>query len=147
MSEHFLMKGNEAVAEAAIRAGCRCYFGYPITPQTEIAAYMSKHMKQSGGVFLQAESKWQQLTLVLGAACSSRARAMTLLVLPISLVRLISPILPALICLDQRSSVLQRCRSGAAIRPPRLMIAEQRQRIGARDLFNGICSLHHPGKR
>ena len=45
MSERFLMKGNEAVAEAAIRAGCRCYFGYPITPQTEIAAYMSKHMK------------------------------------------------------------------------------------------------------
>ena len=76
MSERFLMKGNEAVAEAAIRAGCRCYFGYPITPQTEIAAYMSKHMKQSGGVFLQAESEIAAINMVLGAAAVG-ARAMT----------------------------------------------------------------------
>ena len=50
------MKGNEALAEAAIRAGCRCYFGYPITPQTEIAAYMAKRMPKEGRVFLQAEA-------------------------------------------------------------------------------------------
>ena len=52
MSEKVLMKGNEAIAEAAIRAGCRHYFGYPITPQTEIAAYMAKRMPKIGGVFL-----------------------------------------------------------------------------------------------
>ena len=54
MSEKVLMKGNEAIAEAAIRAGCRHYFGYPITPQTEVAAYMSKRMPKIGGTFLQA---------------------------------------------------------------------------------------------
>ena len=54
MAERVLMKGNEAIAEAAIRAGCRHYFGYPITPQTEIAAYMAKKMPKIGGVFLQA---------------------------------------------------------------------------------------------
>ena len=53
MAELVLMKGNEAIAEAAIRAGCRHYFGYPITPQTEIAAYMAKKMPKIGGVFLQ----------------------------------------------------------------------------------------------
>ena len=51
------MKGNEALAEAAIRAGCKCFFGYPITPQTEIAAYLAKYMPKNGGVFLQAESE------------------------------------------------------------------------------------------
>ena len=54
MAERFLMKGNEALAEAAIMAGCRHYFGYPITPQTEIAAYMAKRMPKIGGTFLQA---------------------------------------------------------------------------------------------
>ena len=49
MAERVLMKGNEAIAEAAIRAGCRHYFGYPITPQTEIAAYMAKKMPKIGG--------------------------------------------------------------------------------------------------
>jgi 2-oxoglutarate ferredoxin oxidoreductase subunit alpha len=49
------MKGNEALAEAAIRAGCKCFFGYPITPQTELSAYMAKKMQKAGGVFLQAE--------------------------------------------------------------------------------------------
>ena len=56
MAEKVLMKGNEAIAEAAIQAGCRHYFGYPITPQTEIAAYMAKRMPKIGGTFLQAES-------------------------------------------------------------------------------------------
>ena len=49
MSELTLMKGNEALAEAAIRAGCKCFFGYPITPQTEISAYLSKRMPKVGG--------------------------------------------------------------------------------------------------
>ena len=57
MAERVLMKGNEAIAEAAIRAGCRHYFGYPITPQTEIAAYMAKKMPKIGGVFLRLKVK------------------------------------------------------------------------------------------
>ena len=70
------MKGNEALAEAAIRAGCKCFFGYPITPQTELAAYMSKRMDKCGGVFLQAESEIAAINMVLGAA-STGVRAMT----------------------------------------------------------------------
>lgn len=75
-SEKKLMKGNEALAEAAIRSGCKCYFGYPITPQTEIAAYMSKRMPKVGGVFLQAESEIAAINMVYGAA-SSGTRCMT----------------------------------------------------------------------
>lgn len=68
MSEKVLMKGNEAIAEAAIKAGCRHYFGYPITPQTEIAAYMAKRMPKIGGVFLQAESEVSAINMVYGVA-------------------------------------------------------------------------------
>ncbi|MBO7170792.1 MAG: 3-methyl-2-oxobutanoate dehydrogenase subunit beta, partial [Clostridia bacterium] len=68
MSEKVLMKGNEAIAEAAILAGCRHYFGYPITPQTEIAAYMAKRMPKVGGVFLQAESEVSAINMVYGVA-------------------------------------------------------------------------------
>lgn len=75
-NERMLMKGNEALAEAAVRAGCKCYFGYPITPQTEIAAYMSKRMPKCGGVFLQAESEVAAINMVYGAA-SAGVRAMT----------------------------------------------------------------------
>ena len=57
-----IWKGSEAIAEAAIRAGCRCFFGYPITPQNEIPEYMSLHMPQSGGVFVQAESELAAVT-------------------------------------------------------------------------------------
>ena len=57
MSEKFLMKGNDAIAEAAIRAGLDCYFGYPITPQNEIPEYMSAHLPARGGTFIQAESE------------------------------------------------------------------------------------------
>lgn len=71
-----LMKGNEALAEAAMRAGCKCFFGYPITPQTELAAYMAKRMHKNGGVFLQAESEIAAINMVLGAA-STGVRAMT----------------------------------------------------------------------
>jgi len=70
------MKGNEAISEAAILAGCRHYFGYPITPQNEIPAYMSKRMPQVGGVFVQAESEIASISMVLGAA-SAGMRAMT----------------------------------------------------------------------
>ena len=68
MAEKVLMKGNEAIAEAAIKAGCRHYFGYPITPQTEIAAYMAKRMPKIGGVFLQAESEVSAINMVYGVA-------------------------------------------------------------------------------
>ena len=71
-----LIKGNYAIAEAAIRAGCKCFFGYPITPQTELAAYMAKRMEKAGGVFLQAESEIAAVNMVLGAA-STGVRAMT----------------------------------------------------------------------
>ena len=76
MAEKVVMKGNEAIAEAAIRAGCRHYFGYPISPQTEVAAYMAKRMPKIGGVFLQAESELAAVNMVLGAAAAGK-RAMT----------------------------------------------------------------------
>ena len=76
MGEKLLMKGNEAIAEAAIRAGCRYYFGYPITPQTEIMHYMAKKMPTIGGVFLQAESEIAAINMVYGAA-SAGARVLT----------------------------------------------------------------------
>lgn len=76
MPEKILMKGNEALAEAAIKAGCRHFFGYPITPQTEVAAYMSKRMPKIGGTYLQAESEIAAINMVLGAA-SAGVRAMT----------------------------------------------------------------------
>ncbi|MDR1117638.1 MAG: 3-methyl-2-oxobutanoate dehydrogenase subunit VorB [Oscillospiraceae bacterium] len=76
MSEKVLMKGNEALAEAAILAGCRHYLGYPITPQTEIAAYMSKRMPKIDGVFIQAESEVAAINMVIGVASAGK-RAMT----------------------------------------------------------------------
>lgn len=76
MGKKFLMKGNEALAEAAIRVGCRHFFGYPITPQTEVAAYMAKRMPKIGGTYLQAESEVAAINMVLGAAAAG-ARAMT----------------------------------------------------------------------
>ena len=76
MAEKVLMKGNEAIAEAAIRAGCRHYFGYPITPQTEVAAYMAKRMPKIGGVFLQAESEISAINMVYGVAGTGK-RVMT----------------------------------------------------------------------
>ena len=75
-SEKVLLSGNEALAEGALKAGCRCYFGYPITPQSEIPAYMVRRMKEVGGVFLQAESEIAAINMVYGAAATG-ARAMT----------------------------------------------------------------------
>jgi len=71
-----LMKGNEAIAEAAIRAGCDAYFGYPITPQTEVLEYMSRRMPDLGRVFVQAESELGAANMVYGAACTG-VRVMT----------------------------------------------------------------------
>ncbi len=71
-----LMKGNEAIAEAAIKAGCLHYFGYPITPQTEIAEYMAKRMPKVGGLCLQAESEVSAINMIYGAAASG-TRCMT----------------------------------------------------------------------
>jgi 2-oxoglutarate ferredoxin oxidoreductase subunit alpha len=71
-----LMKGNEAVGEAAIIAGCRHYFGYPITPQNEIPAYMSLRLPKVGGTFIQAESEIAAINMVFGAAAAG-ARVMT----------------------------------------------------------------------
>lgn len=76
MAEKILMKGNEAIGEAAIVAGCRHYFGYPITPQTELTEYMSKRLPQVKGVFLQAESEIAAINMVYGAA-GAGARTMT----------------------------------------------------------------------
>ncbi len=71
-----LMKGNEAIGEAAIRAGVEAYFGYPITPQTELLEYMARRMPEEGRVFLQAESELAAINMVYGAACTG-ASAMT----------------------------------------------------------------------
>lgn len=71
-----LMKGNEAIAESAVRAGCRGFFGYPITPQNEIPEYMSKRQPEVGGVFVQAESEVAAINMVYGAAAAG-CRAMT----------------------------------------------------------------------
>lgn len=76
MEEKVLMKGNEAIAEAAIRGGCRAFFGYPITPQNEIPEYMSVRMPEVGGVFIQSESEVSAINMVYGAA-GTGVRAMT----------------------------------------------------------------------
>ena len=74
--EKTLVMGNVAMAEAAVRAGCRFYAGYPITPQNEVSEYLAKRLPEAGGVFLQAESELAAINMVFGAA-STGARAMT----------------------------------------------------------------------
>ncbi|MFC1498766.1 3-methyl-2-oxobutanoate dehydrogenase subunit VorB [Verrucomicrobiota bacterium] len=76
MAERILMMGNDAVAEGAIRAGCDCYYGYPITPQNELTAYMAKHMPEKDRVFIQAESEIAAINMVFGSAAAGK-RAMT----------------------------------------------------------------------
>lgn len=72
-----LIKGNNAIAEAAIKAGCRCFFGYPITPQNELIEHMAKELPQiKDGVFIQAESEVAAINMVMGAS-GAGARAMT----------------------------------------------------------------------
>lgn len=74
--ERILITGNEAAGEAAIRAGCRFYYGYPITPQNELTAYMARHMPEAGGVFIQAESELAAINMCFGTAATGR-RTMT----------------------------------------------------------------------
>jgi 2-oxoglutarate ferredoxin oxidoreductase subunit alpha len=74
--EKIFVKGNEAVAMAALEAGCRCYFGYPITPQSDIPEYLSRELPRLGGVFIQAESEIGAINMLLGASATG-ARAMT----------------------------------------------------------------------
>lgn len=76
MKEQMLMKGNEAIGEGLILAGCRHYFGYPITPQTEIPEYLAKRFPEIGGVFVQAESEIASINMVYGAAAAGK-RVMT----------------------------------------------------------------------
>jgi len=76
MLRRILITGNEAMAEGAIRAGCRFYYGYPITPQNEVPEYMSRRMSEVGGVFIQAESELAAINMVLGSAAAGM-RAMT----------------------------------------------------------------------
>lgn len=77
-SEKVLMKGNEAIGEGAIRAGCQAYFGYPITPQSEILEYMARRMPELGRVFLQAESELAAINMVYGAKGRERNVVKTL---------------------------------------------------------------------
>jgi len=76
MGEKLLMKGSEAIAEAAIRAGAMAFFGYPITPQNETPEYFSRRMPELGRVFLQAESEVAAINMIYGAACTG-TRAIT----------------------------------------------------------------------
>jgi 2-oxoglutarate ferredoxin oxidoreductase subunit alpha len=71
-----LMNGSQTVGEAAVRAGCRYYFGYPITPQNELPEYLSARMPEVGGTFIQGESEVASINMVLGASVSG-ARTMT----------------------------------------------------------------------
>ncbi|ACC99024.1 2-Ketovalerate ferredoxin oxidoreductase [Elusimicrobium minutum Pei191] len=76
MKEKILMKGNEAMAEGALRAGCRFFAGYPITPQNEVPEYMAAKMADRGGAFVQAESETSAINMIYGAAATG-ARSMT----------------------------------------------------------------------
>jgi len=70
MGERLLLRGNEVIAEAAIRAGCQCYFAYPITPQAELLEHMARHMPRLGRTFIQAESEIAAISMVYGAAAT-----------------------------------------------------------------------------
>ncbi len=76
MEKRLFMRGNEALAYGAIKAGCRYYFGYPITPQNDIPEYFSRHMSKAEGCFIQAESEVASINMILGASAGG-ARAMT----------------------------------------------------------------------
>src|SRR5512136_824193 len=76
LSNRLFVKGNEAVAMAALEAGCRYYFGYPITPQSDIPEYLSRELPRLGGEFIQAESEIASINMLLGAAACG-VRAMT----------------------------------------------------------------------
>ena len=115
-----LMKGNEAIAEAAIRAGCDAYFGYPITPQTEVLEYMSRRMPELGRAFVQAESELGAINMVYGAACTG-ARVMTTTSSPgYSLMQeSISYIAMSFVPVRHRQHHARRARAWATSSPPR----------------------------
>ena len=75
MADRVLMTGNDALGEGAIRAGCDAYFGYPITPQNELTAYMAVNMLRLGRVFIQAESELAAINMVFGAAAAGKQAA------------------------------------------------------------------------
>lgn len=76
MAEKVMVKGTEAIAEAALRAGCKLYYGYPITPQSELTEYMARRLPEIDGTFLQAESEVAAVNMIYGAACTGK-RVMT----------------------------------------------------------------------
>ena len=76
MTEKVLIKGNYAIAQAAVNAGCQCYFGYPITPQTEIGEYLSGKMQELNRAYVSAESELAAINMVIGA-CSTGVKAMS----------------------------------------------------------------------
>lgn len=76
MAEKVMVKGTEAIGEAALRAGCKLYYGYPITPQSELTEYMARRLPEIGGTFLQAESEVAAVNMIYGAACTGK-RVMT----------------------------------------------------------------------
>jgi TPP-dependent indolepyruvate ferredoxin oxidoreductase alpha subunit len=70
LQKRLFVKGNEAVAMGALEAGCRYYFGYPITPQSDIPEYLSRELPKLGGTFIQAESEIASINMLLGASAS-----------------------------------------------------------------------------
>src|SRR3990167_8331117 len=76
MAKKILMCGNDAIGEGAVRAGCKFYAGYPITPQNELTAYMARRMDDVGGTFIQSESELAAINMVFGASVAG-GRAMT----------------------------------------------------------------------
>ena len=76
MSQKVLLSGDEAIAQAAIEAGCKLFFGYPITPSTEVVEYLSKHLPKAGGTVLQGEDEVASINMCYGAAATGE-RVMT----------------------------------------------------------------------
>ncbi len=141
-----LMKGNEAIAEAAVRGGARAFFGYPITPQNEIPEYLSKRLPEAGGVFLQAESEVSAINMVYGAAAVG-IRSMTSSSSPgISLKQegisyLAGAELPAVIVNMMRAGPA----SGAYSRPSRTIF--RRSRAAATATINSSCTVPRPFRK
>ncbi len=107
-----LMKGNEAIAEAAIQAGCLHYFAYPITPQSEVAEYMARRMPEVGGVFLQAESELGASNMLFGAAASGK-RCFTTSSSPG--ISLMSEAISYITCAELPTLLVNVCRAGPGL--------------------------------
>lgn len=107
-----LMKGNEAIGEAAIRAGALHYFAYPITPQTEVAEYLARRMPEVGGVFLQAESELGASNMLFGAAASGKRTFTTSSSPGISLM---SEAISYITCAELPCVLVNVCRAGPGL--------------------------------